>query len=414
MPAKQMNQLSTLSTLADSDLLLAYDIDEGGSEKTKTITYSEFETQISGAVSSVHNPESLYYNGTDVKATATLRGVSLTDGTDISTIAYAATGGHLEIKNTNHGGSVKIYTEQQTTGTEVLMISADGNSGVSIYHNNGEIFRGQTGGFLLNSGGNQSKFGHEGTYVSIDNYVHGSGVKLTGEDTGGTKRTLIIGHADGAAELYYAGTKMFETVSAGVKIYDDAGAESLQISHSSGIIISYTASINNSHHYFYVKNSGGVSRNPLMANSAGITVRGATNAVALTATEGNTSVEGPAVVELQIFSSTYGEFHIVKTSGFTSFDSIVDSEYLIFTGYNSGSTPTDMMKLDPDGAAELYHAGEKQFETVVSGVEIPEDSFMYFGDTTTAGSWRMGISGDDFIHQKYDGADWVTKQTVVG
>jgi len=380
MPAKQMNQLSTLSTLADSDLLLAYDIDEGGSEKTKTITYSEFETQISGAVSSVHNPESLYYNGTDVKATATLRGVSLTDGTDISTIAYAATGGHLEIKNTNHGGSVKIYTEQQTTGTEVLMISADGNSGVSIYHNNGEIFRGQTGGFLLNSGGNQSKFGHEGTYVSIDNYVHGSGVKLTGEDTGGTKRTLIIGHADG----------------------------------SSGIIISYTASINNSHHYFYVKNSGGVSRNPLMANSAGITVRGATNAVALTATEGNTSVEGPAVVELQIFSSTYGEFHIVKTSGFTSFDSIVDSEYLIFTGYNSGSTPTDMMKLDPDGAAELYHAGEKQFETVVSGVEIPEDSFMYFGDTTTAGSWRMGISGDDFIHQKYDGADWVTKQTVVG
>jgi hypothetical protein len=39
---------------------------------------------------------------------------------------------------------------------------------------------------------------------------------------------------------------------------------------------------------------------------------------------------------------------------------------------------------------------------------------MYFGDKTTSGSWRMGISGADFIHQKYDGADWITKQTVVG
>jgi hypothetical protein len=59
MAAKQMNQLSTVSTMASDDLMLLYDTSEGGSEKTKSITYSEFETQISGAVGGgSSNPES--------------------------------------------------------------------------------------------------------------------------------------------------------------------------------------------------------------------------------------------------------------------------------------------------------------------------------------------------------------------
>ncbi len=42
------------------------------------------------------------------------------------------------------------------------------------------------------------------------------------------------------------------------------------------------------------------------------------------------------------------------------------------------------------------------------------DNFTYFGDDTTSGSWRLGISGEDFIRQKYDGSTWQTEQTVSG
>ena len=49
MPNKKLDQLTNLSTLTDSDLLLVYDVD-GGSEKTKNMTYAQFHTLISGTV----------------------------------------------------------------------------------------------------------------------------------------------------------------------------------------------------------------------------------------------------------------------------------------------------------------------------------------------------------------------------
>jgi len=46
MANKQMNQLSTISEVAASDLMLIYDISEAGSEKAKSILYSDFESSI--------------------------------------------------------------------------------------------------------------------------------------------------------------------------------------------------------------------------------------------------------------------------------------------------------------------------------------------------------------------------------
>jgi len=50
MANKQINQLTNLPAMADDDLLLVYDIDGAGSEKTKNMTYSQFHDQISGTV----------------------------------------------------------------------------------------------------------------------------------------------------------------------------------------------------------------------------------------------------------------------------------------------------------------------------------------------------------------------------
>jgi hypothetical protein len=39
--------------------------------------------------------------------------------------------------------------------------------------------------------------------------------------------------------------------------------------------------------------------------------------------------------------------------------------------------------------------------------------WMYFGDASTDGTWRMGRSGDDFIHQRRESGVWVTKMQVL-
>jgi hypothetical protein len=50
MANKQMNQLTNLPTMASDDLLVVYDIDGAGNEKTKNMTYTQFHSQISGTV----------------------------------------------------------------------------------------------------------------------------------------------------------------------------------------------------------------------------------------------------------------------------------------------------------------------------------------------------------------------------
>lgn len=50
MANKRIDQLNNLSTLADSDLLLVYDVDGVGNEKSKNMTYAQFHSQISGTV----------------------------------------------------------------------------------------------------------------------------------------------------------------------------------------------------------------------------------------------------------------------------------------------------------------------------------------------------------------------------
>ena len=88
MSAKRMDELVKVSSLASNDLMLLYDVSEAGSEKTKTILYSDFETQISGAVGGGSStPESLYYNGTDIKATAVSGGLKAISGFQIASSA---------------------------------------------------------------------------------------------------------------------------------------------------------------------------------------------------------------------------------------------------------------------------------------------------------------------------------------
>ena len=58
--------------------------------------------------------------------------------------------------------------------------------------------------------------------------------------------------------------------------------------------------------------------------------------------------------------------------------------------------------------------------TIGTGIEIDGDldlsstSFIYFGDPSTDGSWRLGISGSNLSFDHRVSGSWTNKQTITG
>jgi len=75
---------------------------------------------------------------------------------------------------------------------------------------------------------------------------------------------------------------------------------------------------------------------------------------------------------------------------------------------------TSVQAIDSSGQVEIKENSVTAAIFTSTSAELPSDSFIYFGDTTTSGTWRMGRSGEDFVHQKYNGSTWDTKQTITG
>ncbi len=66
------------------------------------------------------------------------------------------------------------------------------------------------------SAANRGAISHNGTNVTIQNYLHGGTVNLNAEDNGGTNRTMLVADPDTSVDLYYAGAKVLESVSTGL------------------------------------------------------------------------------------------------------------------------------------------------------------------------------------------------------
>ena len=96
-------------------------------------------------------------------------------------------------------------------------------------------------------------------------------------------------------------------------------------------------------------------------------------------------------------ASAARRFQLHPHDSLTQFVNLSNSSEMVFRSKNSSAAQVDMLRLDPD-----------------AGATVPEDSFIYFGSPTASGSWRMGISGENFIHQKYNGSTWETRQTIIG
>ncbi len=332
---------------------------------------------------------------------------------------------------TRRGISVDGYNDATNTTEPIFLVNSDGTNHYTEFRGPG-----------YTSGNEMGRIWHTDTDFYMRNYNDGGLLYLEGQVTSNQSKTILKGDPAGAAELYYAGTKAFETTadgftattSGGDTVLKSAAAGAVELYYSgdkmfetlsTGVRISDSSSnefdlLHSGTNEFRLINkvvSGSVrilgtnsvsSTVSILAGSpnGGISLfRDGTNTFQVTVIGGQ---EG-----IKIGSSLDG--HIIKhAAGKFEFRNSNIGQNVELSAINSLSSLETIFVGDPDGAAELYNAGEKQFETVVSGVEIPVDNFMYFGDTTTSGSWRMGVSGEDFIHQKYDGSTWETKQTVVG
>lgn len=53
-----------------------------------------------------------------------------------------------------------------------------------------------------------------------------------------------------------------------------------------------------------------------------------------------------------------------------------------------------------------------KLDSTAKEIEIAANNWLYFGDSTTDGSWRIAPLAGDFVHQKRESGVWVTKQII--
>lgn len=59
----------------------------------------------------------------------------------------------------------------------------------------------------------------------VYSFTHGAPLSLEAENAAGSPKTILSGNPDGSTDLYYAGTKAFETGAAGIKVQDTSGTD---------------------------------------------------------------------------------------------------------------------------------------------------------------------------------------------
>lgn len=135
-----------------------------------------------------------------------------------------------------------VSTLELYVGQNELALRAEANAGTRIYYDNTQRIVTQAGGiFSVRSDGNtdsetrrlvfehavgtdRAAIGHAGSgEFQIENFIHGSAVRITAEDVGGVEQSLFFADPDGLGRLYYDGAQSFQTALNGVQVADPFG-----------------------------------------------------------------------------------------------------------------------------------------------------------------------------------------------
>jgi len=198
-----------------------------------------------------------------------------------------------------------------------------------------------------------------GLNAYISNTALGGIVSLTAVKAITGQSTLFVGNPDGAAELYHAGVKKLETQSTGILVsgYINATGNSLNL-NSGGSGTAYIRNISATGDiYITVGGQLGLS----------YTYDGASELFYANIKKLSTTAAGISITDGVATAATIG---------FSADDLKIDNNdpggKIILTGEKSATGESTLASLDPDGAAELYHAGQLKFNTdtqYLNGVE---------------------------------------------
>ena len=186
----------------------------------------------------------LYYDNS-VKLTTTGAGVDINGNLNLDDNEYALFGSSNDLQ-IHHDGS-HSYIHQDGIGTLYILadnfrvnneanseniITADANGSVGLYYDNdkkfetksyGSLWTGQLAGLdnakVTFGNGDDLQIYHDGSNSFIDSVLAGSQLLIRTKESGGTTNNAAKFMPTGAVELYYDGSKKFETTSDGATGY---------------------------------------------------------------------------------------------------------------------------------------------------------------------------------------------------
>ena len=280
--------------------------------------------------------------------------------TDLVSDTSPQLGGNLDVntKNIVFGDSGSASDDRLTFGA---------GTDLSIYHD-----------------GSNSYVQDSGTGNLI---IAGSAVNIL---NAAANESMIRATENGAVELYYDNSKVFETISGGAALTGTLTATGQLTGNSS-----------NSGKYVRLYGGAGTGRWDIYGHGANLRISDndtsgsvvVDRAVSLT---DNVKAQFGASSDLEIFHD--GSNSIIRETGTGSL--FIESNTNIFLGKESSAET--YIKAIPDGAVELYYNGTKTFETINSGVLV-SGTFKINDGSLSNNRIALGNSGDMLLF--HDGSE---------
>lgn len=313
------------------------------------------------------------------------------------------TSGTLNFQDGTISGTGDVYaTTYYGDGSNLSGISSSANPESLYYSESPKITAIANGVNIPDGSETGTDIIYNSSNVYFKNTVSGGFIILEAKDPNGVNRTLISADPWNGVALNYYNVQAMKTKSGGIHF------------GVNGTLISTTSKV-------YIENYQQGTPIELWARNSSnqdkLLFKGSPNGVVALYYAGDPSFEtgtyGPGVRGLP--ASGLSILYLNDAAGLEKVSLRSDGGTNDFRVIINGATQHNAIYCHAGGATELFHNNAEKFETVSDGARITNSSdYMYFGDPTVSGSWRMGISGEDFIHQKYNGSTWETKQTIVG
>ena len=304
-----------------------------------------------------------------------------------------STAGRLQLLTSGQGVQTEIQGTPTGGGTNMMVI-CDPDGPVDLYYAGTKILNTATKGITVGDGTDTFDMQYittTGNFV-FDNQNHGGAVIFRGENNAGDQKDLAQFDPDGAAELYYAGTKVFETDSTGVIVTGDiycddlyASGDTIHIGNdqikSTDAELQFVSSTTSDRILKFREGGGGWSLvNDLNAKGIDIVVKNADveyTAIAIEGgTQGRTQLKRSnqnsvtSIIGGLAFGNLGGGSEIYNSGTNLVLDNSNHAGKIVLQAEDTGGTTRVMIDTDPDGAAELYYAGTKVFETDSTGVIV--------------------------------------------